>query len=170
MLALTPSERRGAVVLLVLLALGAGRDLWRAWRPPPAPDLAGAEPGGDVDARGAERDAGRDVPPAESGPTGAECAPAPSPPRERAGLDHAIDLNRAGPGELDALPGVGPVLAERIILQRQRYGPFHGLEDLLAVRGVGPSLLDRIRPWAVVLPPRAPAALPSADSLAGAHR
>jgi competence protein ComEA len=61
-----------------------------------------------------------------------------------------LDLNRAGAAELDALPGVGPVLAARIIEQRRRFGPFHRVDDLRAVRGVGPRLLARIRPLVTV--------------------
>ncbi len=170
MLALTPSERRGALVLVLLLALGAAHDLWRAWRPPAAPDLApslglgvspGPAPGASIDAAREEQAAASRMPPDVARP-GASAGPGPG---------GAIDLNRAGARELDALPGVGPVLAERILLQRLRYGPFRGLEDLLAVRGVGPRLLDRIRPWAVVSPPDAPAAPagPPPDSLANAR-
>jgi competence protein ComEA len=71
---------------------------------------------------------------------GAGAAPAPVP------LASPVDLNRAGPAELDALPGLGPVLAERIVEHRRRHGRFERVEDLLAVRGVGPRLLERLRP------------------------
>jgi competence protein ComEA len=80
-----------------------------------------------------------------------------------------LDLNRAGPRELDGLPGVGPVLAGRIVLQRRRYGPFRGVDELLAVRGVGPRLLERIRPWATVGPAREegpPPTVATPDSMA----
>jgi len=63
------------------------------------------------------------------------------PPREG-----QVDLNAAGARELEALPGIGPVLAARIIAYRDRHGPFNRLEDLLQVEGVGPRLLDRLRP------------------------
>lgn len=56
-----------------------------------------------------------------------------------------VDLNRAGVSELEALPGIGPVLARRIVAHRTRHGPFHRLEDLLAVEGIGPKLLERLR-------------------------
>ena len=57
-----------------------------------------------------------------------------------------VDLNRAAAAELDALPGIGPVLARRIVEHRQRHGPFRRVEELRAVRGVGPRLLARLRP------------------------
>jgi competence protein ComEA len=62
------------------------------------------------------------------------------------GVARALDLNRAGVAELDALPGIGPVLAQRIVEFRREHGPFRRFEELRAVRGVGPRLLERIRP------------------------
>lgn len=56
-----------------------------------------------------------------------------------------VDVNRAGAAELQRLPGIGPALAERIIAHRDSAGPFRTAEDLLAVRGIGPATLERIR-------------------------
>jgi competence protein ComEA len=61
-----------------------------------------------------------------------------------------IFLNVAGETELKTLPGIGPVLARRIIAHRMRDGPYHRLEDLLRVEGIGPKLLERLRPLVVV--------------------
>ena len=61
-----------------------------------------------------------------------------------------VRVNQAGPDELQRLPGIGPVLAERIVAYRQRNGPFTSVEDLLGVSGIGPKLLERIRPYVVV--------------------
>jgi competence protein ComEA len=57
-----------------------------------------------------------------------------------------IDVNRAGRAELEALPGIGPALSERILQDREETGPYGRVEDLLRVRGIGPATLDRIRP------------------------
>ncbi|MDT8341200.1 MAG: helix-hairpin-helix domain-containing protein [Longimicrobiales bacterium] len=57
-----------------------------------------------------------------------------------------IWVNRASAQDLTALPGVGPVLAGRIVAQREQAGHFRTPEDLLPVKGVGPALLERIRP------------------------
>lgn len=56
-----------------------------------------------------------------------------------------VDLNRASASELEALPGVGPVLARRIVESRQRDGPFRRAEELLRVSGIGPAVLERLR-------------------------
>jgi competence ComEA-like helix-hairpin-helix protein len=57
----------------------------------------------------------------------------------------AIDVNRADAALLATLPGVGPVLAARIVAHRDSAGPFGSAEDLLAVRGVGDATLARLR-------------------------
>lgn len=57
-----------------------------------------------------------------------------------------VDLNRAGVDELEGLPGVGPVLAERIVAYRTEHGPFHAIEDLLSVSGIGERKLESLRP------------------------
>lgn len=56
-----------------------------------------------------------------------------------------IDPNRAGPAELTRLPGIGPALAGRIVLERDLHGPYASPEALLRVRGIGPKTLARIR-------------------------
>jgi competence protein ComEA len=63
-----------------------------------------------------------------AGPAGA--APAPAGP---------LDLNTAGVAELDSLPGIGPVLAQRIVDHRSREGPFTSVDQLDDVPGIGPS-------------------------------
>jgi competence protein ComEA len=50
-----------------------------------------------------------------------------------------VDLNTAGVAELDALPGIGPVLAQRIVDHRSRQGPFRTVEELDDVPGIGPG-------------------------------
>jgi competence protein ComEA len=56
-----------------------------------------------------------------------------------------ISLNRATQAELETLPGVGPVLAARIVAHRDMHGPFATVEDLLSVSGIGESKLASIR-------------------------
>jgi competence protein ComEA len=56
-----------------------------------------------------------------------------------------LRLNRATSSELQTLPGVGPVLAERIVSYREVNGPFQQVEDLLQVPGIGEAKLSSIR-------------------------
>lgn len=59
--------------------------------------------------------------------------------------DGLVHVNQASVSELDELPGVGPVLAERIAAYRDENGPFESVEDLLDVPGIGESKLDSMR-------------------------
>ncbi|MCZ6456222.1 MAG: ComEA family DNA-binding protein [Actinobacteria bacterium] len=56
-----------------------------------------------------------------------------------------LALNRASANDLEGLPGVGPVLAERIVAYREQNGPFTEVEDLLQVGGIGEAKLASIR-------------------------
>lgn len=56
-----------------------------------------------------------------------------------------VNVNTASQGELESLPGIGRVLAQRIIEYRETHGPFKAPEDLLKVRGIGPKKLEQFR-------------------------
>lgn len=56
-----------------------------------------------------------------------------------------LDLNRADAAALSSLPGVGPVLADRIVAARRARGRFRSMEELLEVPGIGPATLEKIR-------------------------
>jgi competence protein ComEA len=111
----------------VLLVLGTLTDLVRARHPQPQ-----ALPEGRPVVAAA---------PADSAPVGSGPAGGP-PPTARAPLD----LNTATAAELDALPGIGPVLAARIVEHRRLHGAFRSVEELRSVPGIGPRLLARLRP------------------------
>lgn len=64
-----------------------------------------------------------------------------------------LDLNKATAAELEKLPGIGPVLAARIVSWREAHGPFQSVEDLLAVPGIGPKVLEGLRDKVTVKPP-----------------
>ncbi|HKW11131.1 MAG TPA: helix-hairpin-helix domain-containing protein, partial [Gemmatimonadaceae bacterium] len=51
-----------------------------------------------------------------------------------------IDVDIATAAQLDALPGVGPVLARRITVDREKRGPFGSIANLRRVKGIGPAL------------------------------
>ena len=58
-----------------------------------------------------------------------------------------LELNAASATDLELLPGVGPKLAERIVAERTRRGGYRSVDELSAVKGVGPHTLARLRPW-----------------------
>ncbi|NLV91602.1 MAG: MBL fold metallo-hydrolase [Firmicutes bacterium] len=63
--------------------------------------------------------------------------------------DSRLDLNTATLDELLELPGVGPVLAERIIAHR-RAKPFKSVDELLQIKGIGAKTLENLKPWVKV--------------------
>jgi competence protein ComEA len=87
-----------------------------------------------VVADGEQLSVGVPAPAAGAGPAAAGPGPDPA---AGGGL---VDLNSAGVGELDALPGIGPVLAQRIVDHRTRQGPFRSVDELDDVPGIGPAI------------------------------
>ena len=51
-----------------------------------------------------------------------------------------VDLNASTVADLDGLPGIGPVLAQRIVDHRTRHGPFRSVDELDDVPGIGPAI------------------------------
>jgi competence protein ComEA len=74
-----------------------------------------------------------------------EAGPSRPAPASDARMPARLDLNRASGEELQTLPGVGPVMAERILTLRRALGRFRRLEELESVRGIGPATIERIR-------------------------
>lgn len=60
-------------------------------------------------------------------------------------LAKPIDLNSADAERLEYLPGIGPVLAERIVAYRNANGPFQSVDELENVSGIGPKKLSVLR-------------------------
>ena len=65
------------------------------------------------------------------------------PPEETAPA--LLKVNIAGAEELDGLPGIGPVLAQRIVDEREANGPYTGAEDLTRVEGIGQAIVESIQ-------------------------
>lgn len=57
----------------------------------------------------------------------------------------AVSLSSASVAELDTLPGIGPVTAQKIVDYRTEHGPFASVDDLDAVPGIGPTRIDQLR-------------------------
>ena len=58
-----------------------------------------------------------------------------------------VDLNAADFAELTCLPGIGDALGQRIIQRRQTAGPFAKPDDLRSVKGIGPKIMEHLRPY-----------------------
>jgi competence protein ComEA len=56
-----------------------------------------------------------------------------------------VSLSTAGAEQLDTLPGVGPVTAQKIVAYRQEHGPFTSVAQLDAIPGIGPARLDELK-------------------------
>jgi competence protein ComEA len=86
------------------------------------------------------------------------CATDPGPRRdlaadERLALGLPIDPNTAGERELEFVPGLSRRLARAVLLHRLEVGPFTSVDDLLAVKGIGPRRLAQARTRLEVAPP-----------------
>jgi competence protein ComEA len=68
-----------------------------------------------------------------------------------------IDVDLADVTEITRLPRVGPALAQRIVAWREQHGPFGNLARFDSVPGVGPKLLDALRPYVMFSGVSAPA-------------
>lgn len=66
------------------------------------------------------------------------------------GADGKVNLNSATPAQLDSLPGVGPVTAEKIIAWRTEHGRFTRIEELQEVPGIGPKSYAELAPHVTV--------------------
>ena len=81
---------------------------------------------------------------------GGSAAPSPRPGGAAGGPAAKVNLNTATAEELGALPRVGPVLAQRIVDFRTQHGRFGAPEDLDAVDGIGPKMLEALLPLVTV--------------------
>lgn len=61
-----------------------------------------------------------------------------------------INLNTASAEELTSLPGIGEVLAARIVAYREEHGPFQTLDDIMQVSGIGNKVVEEIRDLATL--------------------
>ena len=140
-----------AVLLVVVVVAGAGLGVghWRRTHPEVAARLEALDRASDRSpASGAEASSSAHSP-GEPPPSRADLPAASEPswrarPPKGAPPARGIDVNRATEDELRTLPGIGVVLAARIVQTREREGPFASLEDLKRVPGLGRGKLERI--------------------------
>lgn len=140
----TPAERKALLFVACVGLLGAGARVVAA-RPAGTEEVARqldpaiAAQLHAVDSAAAARAAGAARAPARRGK--GKAAPKETEP------PLVVDVDRAAAVELDRLPRIGPVLAARIVTDRETNGPFGSLAELQRVPGVGPKLAEAIRPY-----------------------
>jgi comEA protein len=67
---------------------------------------------------------------------------------------HPINLNTATAAELQQVPGIGPSTADKILKMRKSYGPFKSVDDLRAIKGIGPKRLEKMRKYLTIGKPQ----------------
>jgi competence protein ComEA len=144
------SRHRGAALLLLALLAGRGLDrldLPFERRPEPGPDSSRTRP---APAPAPDAAAAAPAPRPAEPATADSSAPRPGAARSSASRSKPpagrVSINRATASELQALPGVGPVLAERIVAFRAAHGPLRSLADLQRVQGIGARSAARLAP------------------------
>ena len=132
------ARQRGASFLLALVLVGRAIDAFDVpWEQQEEQRSAWLETSGFLPAIPLEDStAGREVLAAATSKT-AETARPPSTP---------LPINDAGEQQLQALPGVGPVLAARIVAFRTEHGAFQDMASLRQVKGVGARMVERLAP------------------------
>jgi len=76
------------------------------------------------------------------GPDGAAVSPSPAGGSSPSG---PVDLNTATLAQLENLPGIGPVTAQKILAYRQQHGAFHSVDELQGVPGIGPAHIAQLK-------------------------
>src|SRR5690349_19796961 len=175
----TPSEKKALLFLASVALLGASVRALRAVgtieKAPPASTRALDAQLDAVDsARGAKKGKGKTKQPRGRHRLPPDSLPAldstdlqraPNGRSKRALPATKIDVDIATAEQLDALPGVGPVLARRIVADRQQRGAFGSLANLRRVKGIGPALAARLDSLVTFSgTPRPPSATPMDSS------
>lgn len=120
----------------------AGEPSASASAPAPAP-VASSTSQPDAPAAAAPSQLATDPVSPQVSPPAASQAPAPVD-------DGRVDLNTASAAELDAVKGIGPAIAQRIIDHRRKIGRFTSVDQLLDVPGIGVRTLEKMRGELVV--------------------
>jgi DNA uptake protein ComE-like DNA-binding protein len=146
----TANESKALWFLALVALSGTGVRLWRAQIPSATPTESAALER-QIERVDSVRDARHKTTRRATSPSAAasvDSQTSDTPPRP------ALDLDQATAAELEALPGIGPALAKRVADHRDSIGAFGGFDALCEVRGIGPALIERLRPLVTFTAPR----------------
>jgi competence protein ComEA len=139
----------GMLIRLLMVALTLSVVCWIGWSVP------GSQVPEPLQAAAPSESTAHEPPPTPQPPS---ALTVPLKPRQDQAGRHAVitlDLNQATEAELERLPGIGPVLAGRIVEYRTAEGPFQDVEQLRRVKGIGKKKFEQIRPHVAVVRPSA---------------
>jgi competence ComEA-like helix-hairpin-helix protein len=129
----TPAERKALLFFAVVLVLGASTRAYRVFHNrSPADSKARAALELQIKAADSARRSGLRKPRRDR--------PQKTPPKPAG----PVDLDIAGVKEIESLRHIGPALAARIVADRDSLGPFGSLEGLQRVKGIGPSMVEKL--------------------------
>jgi len=140
------SVLQSCFIKLGMLAMTLGVVLWIGWQVPQTMQRPAVTHAASLSSDDA---AITTVPAVDSMISSAEVSEA----RRLSNKPKPVDLNSATAADFDRLPGVGPVLAKRMVDYRKSVGRFHAVEDLRAVKGIGKKKLDQLKPFVTVVRP-----------------
>jgi competence ComEA-like helix-hairpin-helix protein len=132
----TPGERKALLLICAAVVLGTGYNAWQQRCAPPVTLLARADSLALAVIAASPQTDNLDV----------------SQSSEPAQISGLVNVNLATSRQLEALPGIGPTLARRIIAARDSLRGFRNADDLLKVPGIGPKRLELIRPLLTFTP------------------
>lgn len=133
----TPSEQRA--VLLLLSTFGLGIVVWWYRASQPLPEIDPVELAAFENFLRTVSQDSQYLP-----------SPAPTPTSSAVAPTARVDLNAATYNDLVKLPGIGPVMAKRILEFRATQGRFKRLQDLRKVKGIGAKTYEKLAPWLIV--------------------
>jgi competence protein ComEA len=84
----------------------------------------------------------------------AQAAAAPQDAADTKAVGAAVNLNTASASQLEAVPGIGPKMAQRIVEYRQKNGAFKKIEELMNVKGIGEKSFLKLKAHITVSAPK----------------
>jgi competence protein ComEA len=147
------------LIKLAMLALTMGVVLWIGWQAqqPVLTEAHSDTAPGSADSSPASTSGPAQVQASTATPAGVPTKPVATVSKkgatdvaDKSSTSRLLDLNRASIEDIESLPGIGPVLAQRVIDYRKTTGGFQSVDQLREVKGIGAKKLERMRPFVMV--------------------